>query len=142
MVQTYLTMMTIFVIGGVVSGLPISDMKSPYRVFESRINEHFIEFGNIVAAQVVEASSGSLRLDEVTTMVIAYLTDLGNRFLRAIMTIVTDIIISTWYNPRPVEEIIQEMTNRFTEEFYKLFQSLYDLIVYLENYFGIISILF
>lgn len=139
MLQTYLTMMTIFVIGsGVVSSslLVSTPIKLPFEGFESRVNEHFTEFGNTIAAEIVSASEGELRLEEVTSMVIAYLTDLGNRFLRAIMTIVTDIIISMWYNPRPVEELIQEMTERFTEEFYKLFQSLFDLIVYLENYFS------
>lgn len=144
MLQTYITMMTLFVIGSglvvVVSSLPVLtnsiNKVSPYEVFESRINDHFTEFGHKMAAEIVSASSDTLRLDDVTTIVIAILTELGNQFLRSIMTIVTDILISMWYNPRPEEEIIQEMTELFTQEFYKLVQSLYDLIVYLEQHFG------
>ena len=141
--KTYLIIMTIFVIGGVVSSLPVPEksttltsLKTKFSDFQSNVIQLFLEFGNKIASQIVSESTGSLRLEEVVNMVITFITDLATSFLESIMYIVTDILLSMWYNPRPTEEVLQEMTDRFTEEFYKLFKSLYELIVYLVNYFG------
>lgn len=141
--KTYLIIMTIFVIGGVVSSLPVAEksttlttLKTTFSDFQSNVIQLFLEFGNKITSQIVSESSGSLRLEEVINVVTTFITELTTNFIQSIMYIVTDILLSMWYNPRPTEEILQEMTDRFTEEFYKLFQSLYELIVYLVNYFG------
>lgn len=145
--QTYLTMMTILVIafGSMVFSLPVqksaaesTTLEAPLGDFESHVNQVFAVFSNQVAAEIISIApaSTSLRYEDVVTYVIDYLTKLANDFLIAIETIVTDILISMWYNPRPAEELLHEMTVAFTKEFFKLFQGLYDLIVELENHFG------
>ena len=110
--------------------------QSPLGAFEQKFTGLLSDFGNRLAIDLAAANDAA-RIEELVNAITNYLTELGNEFLRALEHIVTDIILSLWDNPRPTEEVLKELEDRITEEFTKLIWSLYELISYLENIFGL-----
>ena len=110
--------------------------QSPLGAFEQKFTGLLADFGNRLAIDLAAANDAA-RIEELVNAIMNYLTELGNEFLRALEHIVTDIILSLWDNPRPTEEVLKELEDRIAEEFTKLIWSLYELVSYLENIFGL-----
>lgn len=112
--------------------------QSPLGNFESNIKIAMTDFGNrLVATMKTNAPiEFAPRSDELMNMITSYLTELAVNFIAAIEAIVIDILMSLWENPRPAEQVLKEMVDRFTIEYTKLLKSIYDLVMYLESIFG------
>jgi hypothetical protein len=105
-----------------------------FNEFGSSIQTILTSFGDrlisVFASDARDENNVNLSL-----LIVEQLTKIGNDFLAAIEKIVINVVLASWLNLKPIDELMREMEAKFTEELSKLIQELNDLLAYLmENY--------
>jgi len=121
--------------------------EAPLHRFEADVKTAVQTFGTSLfrmAAFAAPTSEELAILDIVSDMIsviMSYLTDIGAKFLKSIQMIVIDLVLSEWLNPRPVEEVMAELNDKFSAEMANLVKGLDELREYLqEHYFSVLGL--